>query len=292
MAGRGRRRGRKVVPVVESKGDATGAPRTSVTTPQQISSDERKPPHPVEANRATPPLDLPCPTSSQGLDTVRAARTKQILEVLDKEVEARKEAIKALAAAQLASIHASMDRFLARIPEEQQNMPLTEYLKNYCPNMVARERKDGTIALERVSPAATLLGGKNNNVREDNEPSSCSPVFGMKTQGFAGGELSWPEYEAKLRALGHMDAYPPSAGAVSGQDSAMVSITGLSRGVTPSTTRTARIPREGEVLQLLSMNGSPLGHFTPGPAFNNVASVRRSSRKVTRSAIKNSVRKL
>ncbi|KAL3683453.1 hypothetical protein R1sor_001475 [Riccia sorocarpa] len=278
MAGRSRGKSRKVVPLAESNLNAAGAPRSYSITPEEVSMGKQRPVRTEQANGANTPTDLPCPVVKDH-DADKAFKAKQIIEVLETAVEARKETIKAIAAAQLTAIHSTLDRLLEAIPEAEQNMPLSEYLKKHCPNLVARQREDGTIRLERVSPAAAS---------EDSYPSYCTPAFGMKPQVCAGEELSWTEYEAKLRALGHIDGLSPSAGAISIQDSAMGSFTGLSRGVT-SATKT-RNPREGEVL--VSLNGSPLGRFTPGPSFNNVTSIRRSSRKVTRSAIKDSIRKL
>ncbi|KAG6543938.1 hypothetical protein Mapa_014779 [Marchantia paleacea] len=239
-------------------------------------------------------------------DQDREIAMRQICDAIDEEVANRSNLIRAIASTQLASISSQLKLQLSRLPVHVQNMPLLEFLKSY-PNIESKEMDDGWIQLKKASPCAVLLRDSKKNLSEilnkarDNpteEPGSQfkTPGFGpMKTTAsqfhlFTSEDLSWPEYHAKLQALGHIGSFGVSSETHHQPDSAVSLKTGLLRGMTP---KTVRIPKEGEVL--LSVNGSPLGQFglTPGPYGDKFASgMKLRGARVTRSTKKRSSRGL
>ncbi|BFI40251.1 hypothetical protein MPTK2_7g07610 [Marchantia polymorpha subsp. ruderalis] len=233
-------------------------------------------------------------------DQEREIAVRQICDAIDEEVANRSNLIRAIASTQLASITSQLKLQLSRLPVHVQNMPLLEFLKS-CPNIESKETDDGWIQLKKASPCAVLLRDSKKNLSEilnkarDNAPEEPgsqfkTPGFGPtrttdhQFQIFTSEDLSWPEYHAKLQALGHLGGFGVSSETNHQPDSALSLKTGLLRGMTP---KTVRIPKEGEVL--LSVNGSPLGQFglTPGPHGDKFASgMKPRGARITRSSKK------
>ncbi|KAJ7568982.1 hypothetical protein O6H91_01G055900 [Diphasiastrum complanatum] len=76
-------------------------------------------------------------------------QAKRVFEAIDREVEARSAAIRAICESQISAVVLQLEMQESKFSDEMLDMPLSKFLSMYCPNTEALKREDGVIELRK-----------------------------------------------------------------------------------------------------------------------------------------------